>query len=385
MNLNKSIELFLHPLESNKKNSLVKKYKKALKSAKKLYIVSAYLTDWNSKEFIFNDNYDDFKFIIGQDFGITRKHACSNVIMSLPPKLKDKFYVVKTSNVKGFHPKAIFWENDKNRYFALVGSSNLTKAAFEKNHEANVYTEISKQQFEEIIDWLNKINKHCQVVTNEWIKNYKETSRIHPQNLANSLNKDEKSHIIQERRIILANFDKVKQDIIRLFESCCNKKISSEEFYMQLNNLWNVERKNRLQGKGWERTGKHSDFQKLSESFVIINNKHKQYEKKECSRRSLDNVVAKELDKLKEFKIPTRKSFFTEILCLMYPSLYPITNKPVSKFIQNNGLFQYKKLSEGTKYIELAKKFRKKVVTDDYTINNLLEWDSIIWASYNDN
>jgi HKD family nuclease len=131
------MKLILHL--PNEKGILSEYYRQAFNAATELFIVTAYLTDWD-ESLELNSGCRGFRLVIGKDFGITRKAACEAVMRWLPSKRKSQFLVADL--IDGFHPKAVFWSESDN-YYAIVGSSNLTRAAFETNYEANVYSRIS--------------------------------------------------------------------------------------------------------------------------------------------------------------------------------------------------------------------------------------------------
>jgi HKD family nuclease len=132
----KSIQLFLH--SSEEISSLHNAYQRALSSATELLIVSAYLTNWDSSVAL-NAGCERFRMIVGKDFGITRKSACEAVLKWAPAKHKVHFRVAY--QIDGFHPKAVFWREADGQAYAIIGSSNLSLAAFEKNYEANISDE----------------------------------------------------------------------------------------------------------------------------------------------------------------------------------------------------------------------------------------------------
>ena len=67
----KMTQLFLHS-EASSDNGLNSVYEKAVSEAVELYIFSAYLTHWDVKNKL-NDKLKEFKFIFGQDFGLSKK------------------------------------------------------------------------------------------------------------------------------------------------------------------------------------------------------------------------------------------------------------------------------------------------------------------------
>ena len=114
------LNLFLHPVISGKK--IEDLYRSAFSEAEELYIVSAYLRTWDTTLKI-NSKCANFRFIVGSDFGITRKQACRDVLKWLPRQMKSYFLVAE--DIPGFHPKALFWRNGRGQHYAIIGSSNL--------------------------------------------------------------------------------------------------------------------------------------------------------------------------------------------------------------------------------------------------------------------
>lgn len=385
------MKLHLHPQKSENNSRDV--YKKAFSRAKKLYVVSAYLTEWDSALKL-NEHCHTFKMIIGKDFGITRKKACLDVINWLNPNREGQFLVA--SNISGFHPKAIFWEveeNGKPKMYSFIGSSNLTKAAFKNNYEANVLTEISPNEFNNVISWIGRIEKDSEEVSEEWLKSYNEATQV-PNSNGNSksvldnekehffdlelpLPKGSKKKVKARRRQIDFHKKNLKSDLHNLFMQCSKRKITSSKFYESLYDFWYWDDEgngNRLQGNGWERSGKSSNFQELSSSFINILNA------KDIER---DDVVISELDKLTLSKNPARKAFFSEMLCLAFPEKYPILNDPVYSYIKDINFKPPRGASDGAKYIDLAKKLRLALKQNpDHPAKNLAELDTVIWLEY---
>jgi len=165
----KEPRLFLHTKENEPELRSV--YEQAITESTELYIVSAYLTEWDI-EIPINSNIkpEKFKFIFGKDFGLSRKKAITNTLEWLPEKFKNCLLVA--DRIQGFHPKAVFWKDKLNKYYALIGSSNLTNSAFNNNYEANILCSISEEQFKGILEWIKDIEKHSEKVTKEWINNY---------------------------------------------------------------------------------------------------------------------------------------------------------------------------------------------------------------------
>ncbi|RZU38772.1 phospholipase D-like protein [Edaphobacter modestus] len=133
-------KLVLHTPESGK--NLSNHYKRAFSQGIELFVVTAYLTDWDTSLKL-TPACRHFRMIVGRDFGITRKIACSKVMAWLPPKRKAEFLVA--DRIVGFHPKAVFWREKDRSCYALVGSSNLTLAAFNSNYEANALVQLDER------------------------------------------------------------------------------------------------------------------------------------------------------------------------------------------------------------------------------------------------
>jgi HKD family nuclease len=136
------MKLMLH--SPNEEGELSKYYQHAFNNSIELFIVTAFLTGWDAT-FKLNSDCRRFRIITGKDFGITTKAACKQVMAWLPPKRKAQFMVA--DRIEGFHPKGVFWREKTGQSFAIVGSSNLTRAAFESNYEANVYCRLSEDQY----------------------------------------------------------------------------------------------------------------------------------------------------------------------------------------------------------------------------------------------
>ena len=168
------MKLILHlPDLPGEKGVLSDYYRQAFNNATELFIVTAYLTDWDGSLQL-NCECRGFRLVIGRDFGITRKAACEAAMRWLPPKRKSQFLVADL--IDGFHPKAVFWREGKVCH-AIVGSSNLTKAAFESNYEANVYSVISAEEYGAAKKWVKELEKRSIVVSKDWLSIYKEAKR----------------------------------------------------------------------------------------------------------------------------------------------------------------------------------------------------------------
>ncbi|MDO6537959.1 phospholipase D family protein [Alteromonas stellipolaris] len=357
-------------------------YKQAFSEAVRLYVVSAYLTEWDISLQL-NDGCKKFRVIVGKDFGITKKSACLDLMKWLSAERKSQFMVADA--IDGFHPKAIFWMDKSDNCFSLIGSSNLTKAAFHKNYEANIFSEISKDEFIKSEEWIKEIEDQSVVVSEDWLGEYQEAK---PAPNKNSKHKYKGANVITlklpnpsgskrqvaKRRVQLTAHDNLKDSLKNLFLKCRDGNISSSEFYDLLPSVWSWDSGNRLQGSGWERQGKGSNFKEISTSFINILN---------AKPMDRDDIVVKEIDKLKAIKSSARRAFFSEILCLTFPDKYPVLNKPVKDYIKDIGFRAPKGASEGARYLDLAKKLRTSLAQNPkHPANNLAELDTVIWLAY---
>lgn len=363
-------------------------YERAFSESKELYIVSAYLTNWKPK-ITLNAACQKFRFIVGKDFGITRKSACRAVMRWLPKNRLGDFLVA--DYITGFHPKAMFWRDHNDNYYALVGSSNLSSAAFTKNHEANFYSAIDLRTFEDIRSWIETIEEESVVVSESWLNEYVEavnkpssgagkaaslTTTVIDLTLPVSKNKKRLQEVLSNRRSQIREFSKNKTALEKLMRDAAKKNHSSkadnEAFYTQLNSLWGFGKGgSRFQGAGWERQGKGSDFSEFSRSFLKV------IDSNESDR---DQIVIEQIDRLAERKISTRGALFSEMLCQYFPKQYFVWDFPIRKWIKGTKFSAPSRATEGVRYYDLAVKLRRALShAKKHPARNLAELDAVIW------
>lgn len=368
-------------------NDLSTHYQQAFGRAREIALVTAYLTDWNTKLRL-NKSCARFRLITGKDFGITRKHACKEVLKWLPRRFKGQFLVA--DGIAGFHPKAVFWKEEGGRSFAIVGSSNLTNAAFVRNYEANVVSELSDAEYKRVKTWLSRIERNCETVSPTWLDEYAEAEfpKPSPSGQKHKVARSDtvrvltiklpappgSKKIISDRRHALNEFGKHRAGLVRLFRRCAKGTISSAEFYSRLPDFWSHELGDRLQGKGFTIKGKHSDFAVLSRSVCTILN---------ADDVDRDDVVASQIDLLERMHVPTRRALLSEMLCLFFPDSYPVLNTPVIRFRSAVRLRKIRGASAGSDYIYLARTLRNAIRQNpDHLAKNLAEADAVIWLQY---
>jgi HKD family nuclease len=256
------MRLILHTPESE--GELRNVYREAFENAVELFIVTAFLTAWDS-DLELNPRCRRFRVIVGKDFGITKKDACVTLMRWLPKNRRHEFMVA--DRITGFHPKAMFWKDSKNATYAIIGSSNLTPAAFETNYESNMYCVISKEEYTHAKEWINGIERQSLVVSEDWLAKYKEMPSssgggsqrrakaepdMHPLVAFDLPRPHGMNKLIRDRRQHLASFEENREFLIDLFRRCDNAEIDSEEFYDELPDYWSFQVGDRLQGSGWE-------------------------------------------------------------------------------------------------------------------------------------
>lgn len=368
----KEPKLFLHTKENE--SELLDFYQKAISEAVELYIVSAYLTEWNINTKLNSQiKSSKFRFIFGKDFGLSRKKAIKNVLDWLPSEFHEQFLVAE--NIQGFHPKAIFWKNSNNEYYALIGSSNLTNAAFNSNCEANILTPLSEKQFLDVIKWISSIEKESKIVTKEWIDNYNqaiplriEELNMYEKTLKYLLSYDEE--LISSRRKQLENYKIHREEIKKLISKCANGEINHENFYTNLKKI--LKQGITFQpGFGWARRGSRDNFKLLCQALDRI------YKAPSNER---DNIVEKEINNLQKKDISNRKALLSELLSLEYPNEYPLLNQPVSDFLKSLNR-TIPKSTDGKDYI-VTSQILRDILSDMDKIKNLAELDVLIQSKY---
>jgi len=330
-------------------------------------------------------NYKSLNLFLAKILVCPKKNAIRKVLKWIPARLK--FALMVAQNIQGFHPKAVFWKNDKNRCYALIGSSNLTHAAFNSNYEANILTEISEKEFINAKFWANQIAMKSIPVSEDWLEKYQEAGITYKKSTSSKSamdtlfmempNYDKK--LIEARREQMRNHQTVRKQLKKLIKQCADGKVDNNEFYVEFNKLWSWENENRgngvgnrFQDKTWTRKGKSSDFKKLCFAIQSV---------LDAPPTEKDNVVAKQIDWLKECGVSTRGSVFSEMLCQEYPDRYPVLNEPIKKFLKENKFKSAKGASEGSRYIDLSMKLRN-LLTKQSEIKNLAELDVLVQEKY---
>lgn len=372
--------LYLHP---DAQGNLAAAYKKAFQTADEIFALSAYLRDW--KTFQLAEHCTNATLIVGKDFGITRKQALSDAL-AWKRANRRVAHVYVAEGIDGFHPKIVAWRSDGAHYL-IVGSSNLTVAAFETNYEANLRTKIPEERYQEITAWIAEILARSVALNEAWIEAYAEAKMPAGNKPSKAVRRPSRTSALvpprfpglaaalAERKERASAFEPIRDEFEELVRQCADGRLSEDAFYEWLIPNWNRSEW-KFQGGGiFRRDPKATDWSLLCRALVAI---------LDCPATRRDAMVQAEYDRLEASdRAEVRKAFVTEMLCHFFPHDYPLWNKPIVTWLNEEGFASKRPrgLSEGAKYIWLAQQTRAALRADpDYPARNLAELDHVIWA-----
>jgi len=377
-----SMKIVLNP-DIDKPSALRVAYDRAFKEATELYIASAYLTEWNASNPL-NSVCKRVLFVVGTDFGLSRKKAMLEVLRWIPKAASFLFKAVPRNQLPGgFHPKVVFWKSKSGEHYCVLGSSNLSKAAFSDNYEANVVLHISKAQFDQLASWL--VTVPSVPISRDWIRHkYKEASLAKLKELGGpsklSAHFAFKSGLayaerIQKRRQQQAVFKKLANKIRSQLRHCADRELSDRDFWVWFWQSWANKAQNwRFQGKGLEISGKSAKWHQACQALLAILDSAPSVREDE-----LDHAVSEQLNRLAKLHNPVRGAWFTEMLCHFLPDQYPLKNAPVQRWLQKNHYRGSRGLTFGQRYVELAGQLRAALTSHPGGARNLAELDTVIW------
>lgn len=399
MNDNSKFHLLPGTWKKHDESSLQDVYARAFSEAQELFIVSAFLTEWPSGLKL-NSHCAAFLLVVGADFGTTRRAALESAIKWLPRRFRGSVLAFNQKGVN-FHPKAVLWREDDGSCHFLIGSSNLTRAAFEGNVEANVTLRLSEEEYEQALGWLREIEERSVEVNDRWLERYKEApirggvkagglkgeSDEEPVfdlalELRSAKDRQRFKRFLDVRRAQRAAFDAhARQPLLELFRASASRSRWTERdnsnFYKELFRLWATGDETRMGGLQWVIRGKHADHQELAKSLVAV------IDARPAER---DMAVLRERDRLQEAGTATRAAVLTELLCHFFPTRYPILDAPVRRWRSSVGFDSRVGGTEGERYIRLARAMRaalKDAGPQRLGIANLAELDTLIWFQQN--
>nr|GFC70839.1 hypothetical protein [Tanacetum cinerariifolium] len=201
-----------------------------------------------------------------------------------------EFQFLAAEGITGFHPKAVFWQEADGSCHSLLGSSNLSRAAFTSNYEANGYAKISSQSFAQAKEWITRLKRQCVTLDATWIEKYREAvqppkppkpggqiddttdSDVYDLELPTSTSEARQREVLRRRRDQIDKFSHAKKDLIALFTKASRARVwepdRNEVFYWALKDLWSYDAGNRFQGAGWERQDTRNIQPKISRSWM---------------------------------------------------------------------------------------------------------------------
>lgn len=378
---------------SSDENQLERWYKKAIDEAHELYLLTAYLTEWLVKEAL-NKKCEETIFLIGTDFGLTRKKALSKLLKWFPQEQKNGLLAV--TGAYGFHPKLVMWVDGNSRYYIIIGSSNVTIGGFSKNVEANALIEIDVNDFNHLRDRILYLrNTAATPISEDWIKT-KYCEADFAANKAKGRNAKQRGaknsgmkvadtrHVlelpitkhsladIRRRRHQQKKFSEIEVQLRQEISACASGKLSGADFYDSMVRLWGGH-DSRFQGQGFQILGKNSDWRETCISLMKIINSS------ELGLFKQDKLVQTEIDRLADKEVSSRGSWLTEMVCHFFPDKYPVLNGPIKLWLKQNGYRAPKKMTEGGRYIDMAIKLRNSVRSAMPKVRTLDEADTLIW------
>jgi len=382
------VKIMLNSPGSDDVDRLKQAYQRAVRDAVELFVVTAYLTDWDSRVPL-SEHCRRLVFVVGTDFGLTRKQACRDVLAWLPAHLKGSFFAA--DEMDGFHPKLAMWSDAVGGSHLVLGSSNLSRAAFDSNIEANVLTDIGQEQYEAIVRWIETFLPHCSPVSEDWLDGYREMRHVPPPGPGGlgrggirplRIPRGQKYiPIIEERRNLQRRFGEIEKKLAGIVERCAQGSMGNDEFYSQMMATWG-EHPSRFQGRGFEISGKHANWRGVCEALNRILKRSGT-----ASTQELDALVRSEIDAMTAGKRynPTRRAWLSEMLCHFLPQSYPLVDGPVQAWLRHIRYRAPRGATEGASYVDLAVKMRKAIAAQDTVfVKDMTELDSVIWKWHYD-
>jgi hypothetical protein len=375
------VEIVLSP-DDNRPDRLRRIYERAFREAQELYIASAYLTEWGTGHRA-NSGCDRIVFVVGTDFGITRKLGLRQALKWLPKRGSILFGAVSGMRLGGFHPKILLWKSKKGSCHCVVGSSNLSRAAFSSNYEANVFASIAASEYRRLTGWIDSVAAQSAAITEDWIEHhYREAKRLPRQTGPASLTPVVTLRLpdgarygtrVKERRDAQATFGEIAEPIRTAARKCAAGRMSSSDFWREFWGLWS-DHESRFQGKGLEMTGKSANWRQACSALLAILNAADR-----STGPGLDHVVSREIDTLAKTGNAARGAWLSEMLCHYLPKQYPVLNGPIRDWLAANRWRARRGSTEGQRYTQFAQQLRLALRTRPAGATSLAELDAAIW------
>ena len=340
----------------------------AIKTADEIWWASAYLTSWPlTIKSLPKSTCSSCNIVVGSDFGLTRESALLDLI-NWSKKANATVYI---NEIGGFHPKTILWKKDK-KFYALIGSSNLSVAAWSSNVELNALIEVTKEEYVELTNWFQDyVIGISPMLDTKWLKGYTESSRK-GKTKANALEKiDQRIKVLGEVDLKIPRhqqkiYTRNKAQFEKFVKKCAAGTIAKDQYYKE---MWNL-----LHGSWhgtpiWSINCKHANWKETCRELVKI------FSSPESER---DKVVKQAIDSLAESGNPTRGAWLTEILCHHYPNSYPLLNNPVKEWIKKSKISKAL-IIDGNTYLKITRIMRRILKENKNKFHNFGEMDHAIW------
>ena len=361
-------------------------YEDAVANCEELYIATAYLTAWPVQESL-SSTCRRLLFLVGTDFGLTRKAACRAVIRWLPASHQSGFLAVPQT-VGNFHPKIIAWRTSDNHHYCVIGSSNLSEAGLTTNTEANVHADITEGEYQQIVRWLGGIAADAEPINDAWLAAYKERplgGKSGGKKRDPSLSEPvipivfptgkRYEDAIKRRRTAQATFSEIAPQLRSAMQRCVNSQITNGDFWNSFWAIW-ANHSSRFQGSGLQIKGKAADWKEACASTLHILNAQN------TSDDARDQLARDEIDNLARLGVPVRGAWLSEMLCHYLPDHYPLLNNPIKGWLASQKWRPQRGCSEGARYVQLAKTLRKAISTGKGGPRNMPEVDAVAWTWY---
>jgi len=356
---------------------LSKIYEEAAATCTELYVATAYLTSWPVHKPL-SKRCRKLLFLVGTDFGITRKSACRDVLKWLPSSFRCDFVAVPRG-LGGFHPKVVAWRTAGGRRCCIVGSSNLTDAALSINTEANIYSDMTASQYRELTRWLENMKATAESVNDSWLNAYKERklkgrggSGPHPIPVVKLIFPSGKRYdrAIRERRKREKAFAEIARSLRSAVTRCANGKMTNREFWARFWELWSGH-ESRIMGGAMQILGKSADWKEPCRSLDRILH---------ASGPERDWIVRDEIDRLGKLGIPVRGAWLSEMLCHFFPDQYPLVDRPIKKWLAAQKWRPQRGSTEGARYVQFAKALRSAIRQAKQGPRDMPEADAVAWC-----
>jgi hypothetical protein len=284
----------------------------------------------------------------------------------------------------------IAWRTKTGKHYVLLGSSNLSKAAFGKNYEANASGLISPDQFRAITTWLEPLIAKSVPVTEDWIEHHYKEAHLRSGNAGGGGKSGGErtpakiavprglsyAQGVKDRRKQQAAFKSLRKVIEKDVRLCAAGRISNLTFWRRFWDSWSMH-ESRFQGSGIQLSGKAANWRQACRSLNAV----LKAAAAGGPQSALDALVSVEIDRLRRLRNPARGAWLSEMLCHFLPDAYPVRNAPVLKWLKAERWRGRRGASEGQRYIDLATKLRGVVESGRSDARNLAELDHVIWLS----